>query len=100
MYNRENRYNNFINDKVFEYADNHLEEEHNEFAQLMDEYRNGLMIFSYNDKMIWSKAIKDTLGLKDFYAKYSAGRDINNEADAPYFWNERADVTVVSGAGA
>jgi len=92
----ENRYNNFINDKVFEYADNHLEEEHNEFAQLMDEYRNGLMIFSYNDKMIWSKAIKDTLGLKDFYAKYSAGRDINNEADAPYFWNERADVTVVS----
>lgn len=92
----ENRYNNFINDKVFEYANNHLEEEHNEFATLMDEYRNGLMIFSYNDRMIWSKAIKDTMGLAEFYKMYSAERSIDNEADAPYFWNERADVTVAS----
>ncbi|MBP5189404.1 MAG: peptidylprolyl isomerase [Bacteroidales bacterium] len=92
----ENRYQNFINDKVFEYADQHLEEEHNEFAALMDEYRNGLMIFSYNDNMIWSKAIRDTAGLAQFYKTYSAKRDINNEADAPFFWNERADVTIVS----
>lgn len=90
----ENRYSNFIKDKVFEYADKHLEEEHNEFAQLMDEYRNGLMIFSYNDLMIWSKAIRDTAGLKNFYNYYSAQRDINNEADAPYFWNERADLDI------
>lgn len=92
----ENRYANFINDKVFEYADKHLEEEHNEFASLMDEYRNGLMIFSYNDNMIWSKAIRDTAGLAKFYGEFSATRDINNEADGQYFWNERADVTVVS----
>lgn len=91
-----NRYENFINDKVFEYADQHLEEEHNEFAELMDEYRNGLMIFSYNDSKIWSKAIKDTNGLKEFYSFYSYTRDINNEADAPYFWNERADIVVYS----
>jgi peptidyl-prolyl cis-trans isomerase SurA len=92
----ENRYNNFINDKVFEYADKHLEEEHNDFASLMNEYRNGLMIFAYNDKMIWSKAIKDTVGLAEFYKMFSASRNIDNEADAPYFWNERADITVVT----
>lgn len=90
------RYENFIKDKVFEYADKHLEEEHNEFAQLMNEYRGGLMIFAYNDKMIWSKAIKDTVGLAGFYDTYSKTRSIDNEADAPYFWNERASLTVVN----
>ena len=90
----QDRYQNFINDKVFEYADKHLEEEHNEFAQLMNEYRNGLMIFAYNDKMIWSKAIKDTTGLATFYNDFSKTRNIDNEADAPYFWNERAKLNV------
>ena len=92
----EDRYNNFINDKVFEYANDHLEEEHNEFAMLMDEYRNGLMIFAYNDKMIWSKAIKDTVGIAEFYKTASKQHNIDNENDAPYFWNERAKLTVVS----
>ncbi len=90
----EDRYRNFINDKVFEYADKHLETEHPEFGDLMREYRDGLMIFAYNDGMIWSKAIHDTTGLDEFYKKFSAERDIDNEADAPYFWNERANITV------
>ncbi|MBO7489351.1 MAG: peptidylprolyl isomerase [Bacteroidales bacterium] len=92
----QDRYNNYINDKVFEYADKHLEDEHNEFAQLMDEYRNGLMIFSYNDQMIWSKAIKDTTGLAAFYDSYSKTRNIDDENDAPYFWNERAQLVVLT----
>ena len=90
------RYRNFINDKVFEYADKHLETEHAEFGDLMKEYRDGLMIFSYNDAMIWSKAIRDTVGLEAFYQVFSKQRDIDNEADAPYFWNERANIRVIT----
>lgn len=93
-YYLEERYANFINDKVFEYADNHLEAEHPEFAELMEEYRNGLMIFAYNDKMIWSKAIKDTVGLDKFYAMTSQNHSIDNEDDAPYFWGERLNMTI------
>ncbi|MBP5326742.1 MAG: peptidylprolyl isomerase [Bacteroidales bacterium] len=92
----EDRYENFINNKVFEYADSHLEEEHPEFANLMDEYRNGLMIFSYNDKMIWSKAISDSVGLAGFYSQFSAQRDIDNPDDAPYFWGERLDMSIIT----
>lgn len=90
------RYSNYINDKVFEYADKNLEKEHAEFAELLEEYRNGLMIFSYNDQMIWSKAIKDTVGLARFYAQTSSEHNIDNENDAPYFWNERARLTQVN----
>lgn len=90
------KYDEFVSDMVLEYADSQLETEHPEFKELVNEYRNGLMIFSYNDKMIWSKSMQDTVGLDAFYKTYSAERDINNEADVPYFWNERARLKVVS----
>lgn len=89
------RYQSFIDEKVLEYADSQLEKENPEFEALINEYRNGLMIFSYNDKNIWGKAILDTVGFQHFYDKTSANHDINNEADAPYFWNERAAVTLI-----
>lgn len=88
----ENRYQNFVNDKVFEYADQHLETEHPEFGELMREYRNGLMIFAYNDANVWSKAIDDTLGLAKYYADNVDKHSIDNEEDAPYFMGESVDM--------
>lgn len=90
----DDRYNNFINDKVFEYADSHLETDHPEFGELMTEYRNGLMIFSYNDANVWSKAIKDTAGLSAFYAANVDKHSIDNEEDAPYFMGESVDMKI------
>lgn len=86
------RYNEFIEAKVLEYADKHLELDNPEFASLIEEYRHGLMIFAYNDHMVWSRAIKDSAGFEDFYAKYSATRNYNDTNDAVYFWDERARV--------
>ena len=90
----DDRYNNFINDKVFEYADSHLETDHPEFGELMTEYRNGLMIFSYNDTNVWSKAIKDTAGLATFYAANVDKHSIDNEDDASYFMGECVDMKI------
>lgn len=90
----EDRYRNFINDKVFEYADRHLESVHPEFKELMDEYRNGLMIFSYNDANVWSKAVRDSVGLAQFYADNVGTHSIDNESDAPYFMGECVDMKV------
>ena len=88
------RYQNFINDKVFEYADKHLETEHSEFGELMTEYRNGLMIFSYNDANVWSRAISDTTGLAQFYADNVDNHSIDNESDAVYFMGESVDMKI------
>lgn len=92
----ERRYDEFIDEMVFAYADSQLEIENPEFGELIQEYRNGLMIFAYNDEMIWSKSFRDTLGLQAFYRVASQTHSIDNEEDAPYFWNERALITLVT----
>ena len=92
----EKRYQDFIDAELFNYADSQLENEYPEFRDLVTEYRNGLMIFAYNDDQVWSKALLDTTGFEAFYARMAPTHDVNNAADAPYFWGERAKVLVVN----
>ncbi|MCQ2300058.1 MAG: peptidylprolyl isomerase [Bacteroidales bacterium] len=89
------KYKEFIEDRAIAYADSRLELDNAEFKALMDEYRNGLMIFSYTDKMVWSKAILDSTGLKDFYATESKKKSLDKEEDENYFWNTRAKIHIV-----
>jgi len=91
-----NRYKSFIDETVLNCANENLEKDNTEFASLMDEYRNGLVIFAYNEDMIWSKAMNDTSGLKTFYYLNRSKKDINNPDDSNYFWNERARTMVVT----
>ena len=86
------RYDEYINDMVLKYADQLLEIDNPDFHDLIEEYRHGLMIFAYNDHMVWSRAIKDTLGFEEFYQKASLTHNFDDTNDAVYFWDERARV--------
>lgn len=88
------KYQEFIDLSVLSYADARLETEYPEFGELVDEYRQGLMIFSYNDKHIWGRSLRDSLGLVEFYNLASAQKSLDNPDDDPYFWGERAHVNI------
>lgn len=90
------KYNRFIDGRVLMYADSKLEQEHPEFADLVDSYRHGLMIFKYNDTMVWSKAIYDTVGFAEFYAVESEKKSMADSADAVFFWGWRARITTIA----
>ncbi|WP_222166486.1 peptidylprolyl isomerase [Edaphocola aurantiacus] len=49
-----------------------LEKNNKEYQGLVSEYRNGVLIFDLMDKNIWSKATKDTVGLRNFYKSNSS----------------------------
>ena len=77
-------YNKVVNETCLDYYDSHLEEIFPEFDLLMKEYRDGILLFELTDEKVWSKAIKDTTGLKEFY----------NENKNNYMWDERLDASV------
>ncbi len=77
-------YNDFVNESAIAYEDSMLEEKHPDFAMLMREYRDGILLFDLMDQKVWSKAVKDTTGLKAFHA----------ENESNYMWGERLNVTL------
>ncbi|GAB4280828.1 MAG: peptidylprolyl isomerase [Marinilabiliales bacterium] len=77
--------NEVIDDAIIKYEEDHLEEKYDDFRYLMKEYHDGILLFDLTDKMVWSKAVKDTVGLKEFYEKHK-----NN-----YMWSNRVEASIV-----
>ncbi len=76
-------YKTWVEQSIVDFEDAQLEKKYADFRNLLREYRDGILLFDLTDQKVWSKAVKDTSGLKDFYEKNK-----NN-----YLWGERADVT-------
>jgi len=74
-------YEGFVNESLMNYADQHLEENYPEFRSLVNEYREGMLLFEITDMMVWSKAMKDTSGQEKFYS--------DNQKN--YMWKKRVD---------
>ena len=77
-------FNQFVNNTCLEFKDKNLEKEYPEFADLMQEYHDGILLFNLSDKKVWSKAVQDTAGLKAFYEQNRVN----------YQWKPRAEATV------
>jgi len=74
----------YIKESCIAYEDSRLEEKHPDFKALMKEYRDGILLFELTDEMVWTKAVKDTSGLKEYYEKHRS----------EYNWGERLDATI------
>ena len=78
------QYNNWITEEAIALEETMLDKKYPEFRALMQEYRDGILLFDLTDKKVWTNAMKDTTVLKTFYE--------NNKNN--YLWDERADVTI------
>lgn len=82
----EKKYQEYVDAKVNELYNNNLENEFPDFAAVMEEYRDGLLLFDLMEKEIWEKAKTDTIGLQNFYEARK-----NN-----YRWGNRVDALILS----
>ena len=77
-------YNDWVGESCLSYEENRLDQKYADFKNLMKEYRDGILLFDLTDKMVWSKAVKDTFGLEDYY-------ELNK---SKYMWGERCEASI------
>lgn len=58
----------FLDQAALLYAARDLEERDKDYAFVMDEYREGLLLFQYMQDSVWTAAIRDTAALRTTYA--------------------------------
>ncbi len=76
-------YPKWVEETIIAFEDANLEKKYVEFRNLVREYCEGILLFDLTDQKVWSKAVKDTTGLKEYYEKNKT----------KYMWDDRADVT-------
>ncbi len=82
----DNTYEQFVDKELNQYYNDNLETKFPEFGFIMDEYRDGLLLFDLMEKEIWEKSKNDSIGLQKFY-------EVNKEK---YRWNNRIDAAIYS----
>lgn len=79
-------YKQYVEESAVAYEEERLDKKYPEFKALMQEYRDGILLFELTDQKVWSKAVKDSTGSKAFYEKNKTN----------YMWDERAEASVYS----
>jgi len=76
----------YTDQQLIAHYDSNLEQEFPDFKYIMDEYRDGLLLFDLMDQEIWKKSKTDSIGIAAFYK--------NNTKN--YQWKKRYDVVIYS----
>ena len=63
----EDRFNQLVFQKLTEAEDATLEKRYPEFKNLMQEYRDGILMFEVSNQEVWEKASNDTIGLSNYF---------------------------------
>jgi peptidyl-prolyl cis-trans isomerase SurA len=81
-----NLYNEFEEKAVKRYFNDNLEKTNRDYAAVISEYRDGLLIFDVMDRNVWSMAKNDSVGLKNYYSTHIQ----------EYLWKPRVDASIIS----
>jgi peptidyl-prolyl cis-trans isomerase SurA len=82
----EQLYNDFIELRIIELVEQRIMKENPDYKFLLQEYYEGILLFDIMEKEVWSKASKDSVGLRSYFSSHKA--DFTSE--------ERAHATLYS----
>ena len=72
----------FVTDSAIEFEAAQLEGRDEEFARLMNEFRDGLILFQFMEDSVWTAAEQDSVALEQYY---EANKD-------KYWWQDRTRI--------
>ena len=77
-------YDKYVDETVIAFEDAQLDEKYPDFKDLLREYKEGILLFELTDKEVWSKAVKDTVGLENYYQTIKQN----------YMWGDRVEARI------
>lgn len=77
-------YESYKKDAIISFEKSRLAQKYYDYKMLVKEYEEGILLFQLMDTEVWSKAVNDTTGLRNFYETNKAR----------YQWKERVDAAV------
>lgn len=77
-------YQDFLNISLLDYEKSQLENKYPEYKALINEYREGILLFDLTNKKVWKKAVEDTVGLNEFFQQNKDN----------YTWDDRVEATI------
>ena len=80
----EEMYKKYTESIILTYQREQLPEKYPGFKYTLKEYHDGILLFDITDRTVWTRASKDSIGLKKYF------KDHRNE----YMWGERYEGTI------
>lgn len=78
-YDYKKLHHQFVEEMILEVEESRLEEKYPEYKYILNEYYDGMLLFEITDKNVWSKAVNDSVGLRNFFEEHRQN----------YMWGKR-----------
>jgi peptidyl-prolyl cis-trans isomerase SurA len=79
-------YSDFVENWLIRLEEDSLEKKYPEFRYMINEYMDGMMLYEISEREVWSRAKRDTAGLRKFHLDH-----IDD-----YMWGKRLSATIFS----
>lgn len=79
-------YDDFLSQEIINHYKANLEKTNTDFAIIMQEYKDGLLLFDLLQQKVWKRAEKDTTALQNFF----------NERRQNYMYKKRGDLIIAT----
>lgn len=81
----EQLYKDLVDEKLSEAEDEKISSQHPDFKYLLNEYREGILLFEVMEKEVWNRASSDSVGQKKFYQSHLDKLKAGSRVEARFF---------------
>lgn len=66
------KWNQFVSNELMSFENSQLEKKYPDFANLVREYHDGILLFNISNQEVWDKATKDESGLSSYFKAHKS----------------------------
>src|SRR5258706_4376074 len=78
-------YDQFVEEKINEMEERKLLSENPDYRMLLNEYKEGILLFEIMEKEVWNKASEDSTGQRNYYGEHPDKFKAGNRVEARFF---------------